>query len=361
MQQRVSYKAGKITRSSYESRISTRIQNINRRLATDPNKAEIDKKWQELDKKDLEVDANPNKEKVFKLQNEIKDLEKEKDEIRAKIFGEIENESLFGKEDQFTRRLYLRGITRIYYSLEEQKFYLDYHTIPVARRSGGHSLQMSDTWLQNLIAKRLPTVANGVSADVAVPEPSQELLDKYSAVLNGASDNTLTPEEKRGMDFYIYGRVSSKLATFFGAKSEYDAVDLRLGYLEEYTATHKDKVVNYETLIRNRRDNDVSRGRLLMVYYAWVNPNTTNNRTWYSSPVLRNNIYHMHITGFTKMGLSRIPFVKKPNDPRLTYLHHIDPDEKVPSNDEYLPIQDPYMTVQVTNAGWGIHSYKKQF
>ena len=69
----------------------------------------------------------------------------------------------------------------------------------------------------------------------------------------------------------------------------------------------------------------------------------------------------MHITGFTKMGLSRIPFVKKPNDPRLTYLHHIDPDEKVPSNDEYLPIQDPYMTVQVNNVGWGIHSYKHSF
>lgn len=361
MDYRKQYKAGTLKRKRYESRISSRLQNINRRLATDPNKAEIDKKWQELDKKDLEVDANPNKEKVIKLQNKIKELKEDKAEIHNKIFGEIENELLFGKEDQFTRRLYLRGITRIYYSLEEQKFYLDYHTIPVARRGGGHSLQMSDTWLQNLIAKRLPTIKNGAPANVAVPEPTQDLLDKFSAVLNGASDNTLTPEEKRGMDFYVYGRVSSKLATFFGAKSEYDAVDLRLGYLEEYTATHRDKVVNYETLIRNRRYNDVSRGRLLMVYYAWVNPNTTNNRTWYSSPVLRNNIYHMHITGFTKMGLSRIPFVKKPNDPRLTYLHHIDPDEKVPSNDEYLPIQDPYMTVQVNNVGWGIHSYKHSF
>ena len=101
--------------------------------------------------------------------------------------------------------------------------------------------------------------------------------------------------------------------------------------------------------------------RLLMVYYAWVNPSTNDNRTWYSSPVLRNNIYHMHITGFTKMGLSGIPFVKTPNDKRFTYLHNIDPDEKVPSKDEYLPIQDPYMNVQVTNVGWGIHSYKKQF
>lgn len=100
---------------------------------------------------------------------------------------------------------------------------------------------------------------------------------------------------------------------------------------------------------------------MLMVYYAWVNPNTTDNRTWYSSPVLRNNIYHMHITGFSKMGLSGIPFVKKPDDPRFSFLHNIDPDEKVPSNNEYLPIQNPYMNVQVTNVGWGIHSYKKQF
>lgn len=354
------YKSGELDRNKYLSRVKSPIQRIDRYLGSDPIKTEVDKKWKELDKKDLEVDANPNKKKVTKLQKEIKDLETEKAEIRDKIFGEINN-PIFGKEDQFTRRLYLRGITHIYYAQDEQKFYLDYHTIPVAVRGGGHSLQMGDTWLQNLRAKRLPTVTNGVSADVAVPEPTQALLNKFSAVLNGASDNTLTPEEKRGLDFYIYGRVSPKLATFFGAKSEYDAVDLRLGYLEEYTATHNDNVLNYETLIRNRLHNDVSNGRLLMVYYAWVNPSTNNNRTWYSSPVLRNNIYHMHITGFTKMGLSRIPFVEKPTDPRLSYLHSIDPDEKVPSKDEYLPIQDPYMSVQVTNVGWGIHSYKKQF
>lgn len=360
LKDREEYKAGVKKRSEYLRRVGRKIDRINRYLASDPNKAEIDKKWEELDKKDLEVDANPNKEKVFKLQKEIKDLETEKGEIRDKIFGEINNK-IFGQGDEFTRRLYLRGITRIYYSLDEQKFYLDYHTIPVALRGEGHSLQMSDTWLQSMRAKRLPTVANGAPADAAVPEPSQPLLNKFSAVLNGASDKTLTPEEKRGLDFYIYGRVSPKLATFFGAKSEYDAVDLRLGYLEEYSANHKDRVVNYETLIRKRQYNDVSEGRLLMVYYAWVNPSTNNNRTWYSSPVLRNNIYHMHITGFTKMGLSRIPFVEKPTDPRLSYLHSIDLDEKVPSKDEYLPIQDPYMSVQVTNVGWGIHSYKHSF
>ena len=195
------------------------------------------------------------------------------------------------------------------------------------------------------------------------------MLNKFSGVLNGTIQaETLSADEQRAMDFYLYGRVAPDLVTAFNGTGKYDRIDRRLGYVEDYTAKNKDKVVNYEIMTRYRGVNiDGKLGdymqntRLLMVYYAWVNPSTNNNRTWYSSPVLRNNIYHMHITGFSKMGLSGIPFVKRPDDPRFTYLHNIDPDEKVPSKDEYLPIEDPYMGIQVNNVGWGIHSYKKQF
>ena len=283
--------------------------------------------------------------------------------------------------DPYTWEMVRRGVNRIYYVLTEKKFYIDYHEIPLSQRRGKkHQLKMGQPWIADLMAKvKKPLTANNLEdgeKDLAILELNQDLLDKFSDVLNcDKKYAALSPAEQRSLDFYLYGRVSPKLIKYVGkgffkgaeSKSE-EICDLRAGYVEQYTATNPDNVVNYEFAVM-RTYNGVYElhktsplhGRLLMVYYAWVNPNTTNNRTWYSSPVLRNNIYHMHITGFTKMGLSGIPFVKTPTDPRFTYLHNIDPDEKVPSTDEYLPIQDPYMTVQVTNVGWGIHSYRNQF
>lgn len=307
----------------------------------------------------LEAELKALKKQLNDKYSGISDLEKD-----IKTINEKYSKKEYDAGDDVTPLTYTHGINRIYYSLDTQKFYLNYHDIPFANRGGvTHRLKTTDEWYINL--------TNAIPAGASIPKAKQDLLDKFSGVLNGTIQaEKLTPDEQRAMDFYLYGRVAPDLVTAFNGTSKYDRIDLRLGYVEEYTAKkeNKDKVVNYEIMTRYRGVNKdgqpgdyMQNTRLLMVYYAWVNPSTTDNRTWYSSPVLRNNIYHMHITGFTKMGLSGIPFVKKPDDPRFTYLHNIDPDEKVPSKDEYLPIQDPYMNVQVTNVGWGIHSYKKQF
>ena len=309
--------------------------------------------------KPLNDELKALKKQLSDKYSDIPTLEKEIKRINEKY-----TKKEYDAGDDVTPLTYAHGINRIYYSLGTQKFYLNYHDIPADERGGKiHKLTTSDPWYTH-ITKAIPTGA-------AIPIASQDLLDKFSGVLNGTIQaETLSTEEQRAMDFYLYGRVAPDLVTAFKGTSKYDRIDLRLGYVEEYTAKkeNKDKVVNYEIMTRYRGVNiDGETGdymqntRLLMVYYAWVNPSTNDNRTWYSSPILRNNIYHMHIKSFSKMGLSGIPFVKKPNDPRFTYLHNIDPDEKVPSNDEHLPIQDPYMNVKVTNVGWGIHSYKKQF
>lgn len=309
----------------------------------------------------IEVQIEEAKKRIASIEDKIKKLTEAANKI------EVDGVT-YDDGDDITPLTYAHGINRIYYSLDTQKFYLNYHDIPVDNRKENgkiviHQLKTTDPWLKNM-TKAIQT------AGAAIPKATQPLLDKFSDVLNGKPlAEPLTADELRAMDFYLYGRVAPDLVPSFkpGAR-KYDYLDLRLGYVEEYTAEHKDKVVNYEIMTRYRgitisgeNSDKMTQSRLLMVYYAWVNPSTNNNRTWYSSPVLRNNIYHMHITGFTKMGLSGIPFVKKPNDPRFSFLHNIDPDEKVPSKDEYLPIQDPYMNVQVTNVGWGIHSYKKQF
>lgn len=306
--------------------------------------------------KPLNAELKALKKQLSDKYPDIPDLEKEIKRINEKY-----SKKEYDAGDDVTPITYAHGINRIYYSLGTQNFYLNYHDIPVADRGNvTHQLKTTDEWYTKL--------TNAIPGN-AIPKASQDLLDKFSGVLNGTIQaETLSADEQRAMDFYLYGRVAPDLVTAFNGTSKYDRIDLRLGYVEDYTAKHKDKVVNYEIMTRYRGVNiDGQLGdymqntRMLMVYYAWVNPNTTDNRTWYSSPVLRNNIYHMHITGFSKMGLSGIPFVKKPDDPRFSFLHNIDPDEKVPSNNEYLPIQNPYMNVQVTNVGWGIHSYKKQF
>ena len=315
----------------------------------------------------LESDLTAKITEKKALEKSIANLQKEIDKRKEEASKITVDGVTYDDGDDITPLTYAHGINRIYYSLDTQKFYLNYHDIPVDNRKENgkiviHQLKTTDKWYTKL--------TEAIPAGAGIPTASQKLLDKFSEVLNGKTKaETLTADEQRVMDFYLYGRVAPDLVPSFkpGAR-KYDYIDLRLGYVEEYTAKHKDKVVNYEIMTRYRgitisgaNSDEMTQTRLLMVYYAWVNPNTTNNRTWYSSPVLRNNIYHMHITGFTKMGLSGIPFVKKPDDPRFSFLHNIDPDEKVPSKDEYLPIQDPYMNVKVTNVGWGIHSYKKQF
>ncbi len=356
---REQYKNGELDSKKFEGRVASDLNTISRYISkdkTNEQRKKAEAKWAELREADKKVDANEHKKEAGRINKEIKELEKNVKDTYNRLLGK---KSWF--KDNYTQKLYELGANRIYYSLDEQKFYLDYHVIPVRYRGGGHNLQMSDAWLTPLIEKRNQAIRKGASA-TDLPEPTQELLALFNDVLNGTKQaETLTQEQQNAMNYYLYGRVKPELARSFGAADENQALDLHLGYVTWYTATNRDKVVNYEVLIRKRKDKSIEDGRLLMVYYAWVNPSTKNRTTWYSAPVLRNNIYHVHITGFVRMGLSGIPFVKTPTDARYSYFHHLDPDEKVPSNDEHLPVKDTSMTIQVNNVGWGIHSYEHKF
>lgn len=113
-----------------------------------------------------------------------------------------------------------------------------------------------------------------------------------------------------------------------------------------------------------------------VLYYAWINPD--NVPEWYNSPVLRNNIYHIHITGFKNLGTNWNPLF--PEDPDSTDPKNPDPkpkkDPKFPdSTDPEYPGEDPkeptnpidpedplttpitYMSVDVTVLQWLVHSY----
>ena len=118
-----------------------------------------------------------------------------------------------------------------------------------------------------------------------------------------------------------------------------------------------------------------------VLYYAWVNPDQV--ATPYNSPVLRNNIYHIHITGFKTIGTNWNPlFPENPEreleDPSKPY-HPTDNPYKDKENPDPKPTPDPdgpeeptnpidpedplttpetWMSVKVSVLPWKVHSYE---
>ena len=324
-------------------------------------KKEFDVPENELDeeqkafKKTLEADrkliaGDPNAKRRQQLNSEIDELKKKIEDFEKEFkssgekYPKLENSTT--NKETYTQFIYEQGINRIFYSKIDHKFYLNYHEIPRDNRDGQqHTLTENDQWLKELKSKLpnnkdFPTEKNGAPATAAVLPPSADLMSKLSQLLNGDIKETdLNPAERRSMDFYLYGRVAPGLVQYFGGAKRIDRIDLQSGYVAWYTANKRDNVVSYPCYVRNKevdtkgkeKMSSISNVRLLMVYYAWLNPNSLDPSNRYASPVLRNNIYHMHITGFTKMGLSAIPFVPRVIEGKgYKFLHApFDPDEEV--------------------------------
>lgn len=348
-------------RAAFDKKIKTRLNTLKDEFLTALKKEYKSYQYNELFGKDgngglwKEIkDIDEKREGGGDIANRIAELKKERTRLKLemeKIRNSVLPSDKWYAKDQNTNRnrefytpfIYEQGINRIFYSQVDHKFYLNYHEISKENRGNAtHTLRTGDDWLTELEnnlpnGKKFPTKANGAPAEAAVLEPTQELLDKLSQLLNGEIKETkLNPAERRSMDFYLYGRVAPGLIQYFDSKKDRtDRIDLQLGYVAWYSAKGSDRVVSYPCYIRyrNEANSGIHDARLLMVYYSWLNPNTSDPSNSYASPVLRNNIYHMHITGFTKMGLSAIPFV-----PRVTegigykFLHwKLDPDEEVPA------------------------------
>uniref|UniRef100_A0AB33JFD7 Minor fimbrium subunit Mfa1 C-terminal domain-containing protein n=1 Tax=Prevotella sp. GTC17260 TaxID=3236796 RepID=A0AB33JFD7_9BACT len=103
------------------------------------------------------------------------------------------------------------------------------------------------------------------------------------------------------------------------------------------------------------------------LYYAWINPDHTDTGKWINSPVNRNNIYHIEISGFKRIGGNWNPLVppvdpNKPNDPNP---NNPDPKPNNPNEPNDPPVDpvDPltpketWMSVQTTILPWNVHSY----
>ncbi|MDU1891511.1 MAG: Mfa1 family fimbria major subunit [Dysgonomonas sp.] len=97
-----------------------------------------------------------------------------------------------------------------------------------------------------------------------------------------------------------------------------------------------------------------------MMYYAWLNPDNITSPL--NSPVLRNNIYHVNITAFARIGGNWNPlYPEDPNNPNPQNpdpkpVNPDEPENPIDPTDPLTPEQT-YMTVDITVLNWTVHSY----
>ena len=123
--------------------------------------------------------------------------------------------------------------------------------------------------------------------------------------------------------------------------------------------------------VENQKVSRYINGKVL--YYAWVNPDKVPG--WINSPVRRNNIYHVQITGFKTIGTNWNPLVptdpEDPNNPN--FPENPDPKPTDPSNpgqpdpdepenpidpEDPLTVKETWMSVEVGVLPWEVHSYQ---
>ncbi|MFV0586244.1 Mfa1 family fimbria major subunit [Bacteroides reticulotermitis] len=117
-----------------------------------------------------------------------------------------------------------------------------------------------------------------------------------------------------------------------------------------------------QTAVQNQKVSAYEKGKML--YFAWLNPD--NIQSPYNSPVLRNNIYHVNINSFARLGMTWNPLY--PEDPNTTNPANPDPKPLNPEEPENpispidpLTVEHTYMTVDVSVLNWTVHSYDVDF
>ncbi|RRD80382.1 fimbrial protein [Alloprevotella sp. OH1205_COT-284] len=104
-----------------------------------------------------------------------------------------------------------------------------------------------------------------------------------------------------------------------------------------------------------------------VLYYAWVNPDK-KSKGWLNSPVVRNNIYHIEIAGFKRIGGNWNPLVPgdpsrpenpdpKPQPDNPTPENPGEPDNPPVDPNNPLTPTETWMAVQAKILPWQVHSY----
>lgn len=172
---------------------------------------------------------------------------------------------------------------------------------------------------------------------------------------------------KKGNTAYVLVRAKYTPATYADGGTANTDGTFYLGANGKYYTTSANAVNPANGGVTNQTVAKYVGGKVL--YYAWVNPDVIPD--WYNSPVLRNNIYHIHITGFKTIGTNWNPLYPEdpehPNGPGNTPLNPDpkptpgpgEPNEPVNPIDPTDPLTTPetWMSVDITVMPWQVHSY----
>ena len=225
---------------------------------------------------------------------------------------------------------------------------------------------------------KVPTLANYQLQDVT-DELAQRLSGKFLLPNTHKSGiDAATSHYKRGNTAYVLVRAkfTPKKEAFIDKGKDYtdgtpvpeytDGDDFFVGENGQFYVSMKSVTDPKVGGVAGMKAHKYVKGKVL--YYAWLNPSTTSPDSWWNSPVVRNNIYHIHIKSIKKLGFNWNPLVPNPQNP-TDPNGPINPNNPDPNPDEPgtpiptdpeqpLPDQDTFMSVEVTVLPWKVHSYE---
>lgn len=200
-------------------------------------------------------------------------------------------------------------------------------------------------------------------------DPTKQVTDELNAKLSGkfilpnthAYGNESASSYRKGNTAYVLIRAKFTPKSFADREAYEKGKDFYVGANGKFYTSAENAVDPSKGGISGQTVAKYVGGKVL--YYAWVNPDAVPN--WYNSPVIRNSIYHVHITGFKNLGTNWNPLF--PEDPNSTSPKNPDPKPKVtgvtePENPidptDLLTTPETWMNVDVKVLPWTLYSYK---
>lgn len=199
----------------------------------------------------------------------------------------------------------------------------------------------------------------GLKQVTAVSTLADNTIDNLKKALNAETTSKFVLPVTHAEDNYKKGNttffeVRAKFApesVLADTKAEYTTGNLYLGMEDGLFYSTEDaahKAVKGGQSVRTYKDG-------IMKYVLWLNPDqvpgTEGNKTK-TSPTLRNQVYHVHITGFKEIGLPYNPL--NPDEEK--------PSEKDPGNPidptDPLEMDKTYLSVEINVLDWGLNSYE---
>ena len=228
-----------------------------------------------------------------------------------------------------------------------------------------------------------PTVISGTQVPTLADYQLQNVTDELAQSLSGkfllpnthkSGADAASSHYKRGNTAYVLVRAkfTPKKEAFIDRGKTYtdgsqvldygDGDDFFVGENGQFYVSMKSVTDPKVGGVAGMKAHKYVKGKVL--YYAWLNPSTTSPESWWNSPVVRNNIYHIHIKSIKKLGFNWNPLVPDPDPSTNENPNNPDPNPDEPGTpiptdpEQPLPDQDTFMSVEVTVLPWLVHSYE---